>query len=114
MNVPPELHCWIYNFLVDRPQCVTVSGATSDVTILSTGTPQCCVLSSVLYTVYTNDGASQCSGVVKIKYADDLACCGLIQGGDEGDYRREISSLENWSNEQKLFINKEQNQRAHH
>ena len=37
---------------------------------------------------------------------DDLASCGVIQGGDEGDYRREISSLENWSNEQKLSINK--------
>ena len=83
-----------------------MSGATSDVTILSTGTPQGCVLSPVLYTVYTNDCASQCSGVFKIKYADDLACCGLIQGGDEGEYRREMSSIENWSNEQKLFINK--------
>ena len=82
-----EVSCWIFNFLVDRPQYVTVSGATSDVTILSTGTPQGCVLSPVLCAVYTNGCASRCSGVVKIKYADDLASCGMIQGGDEGDYR---------------------------
>ncbi|KAK1788543.1 hypothetical protein P4O66_016974 [Electrophorus voltai] len=44
---------WISNFLTDRPQSVRVGNCASSTLTLSTGAPQGCVLSPLLYSLYT-------------------------------------------------------------
>ena len=44
---------WILDFLTDRPQVVRVGSNTSATLILNTGAPQRCVLSPLLYSLFT-------------------------------------------------------------
>ncbi len=50
---------WILDFLTDRTQRVRVNGSLSAPLITSTGTPQGCVLSPLLYILYTNNCMSK-------------------------------------------------------
>ncbi|KAI3360304.1 hypothetical protein L3Q82_014611, partial [Scortum barcoo] len=52
----PSLLChWIRDFLTNRPQVVRIGDNTSSTLVLSTGTPQGCVLSPALFTLFTSD-----------------------------------------------------------
>ena len=44
-----ELALWVLDFLVGRPQQVRVNNTTSSVNVVSTGSPQGCVLSPLLF-----------------------------------------------------------------
>jgi gmma-aminobutyric acid receptor subunit gamma len=46
---------WILDFLTGRPQVVRVGSNTSATLILNTGAPQGCVLSPLLYSLFTHD-----------------------------------------------------------
>ena len=46
---------WIRDFLIGRPQVVRVGSNTSAMVILNTGAPQQCVLSPLLYFLFTQD-----------------------------------------------------------
>ena len=61
---------WILDFLAERRQVVRMGTMTSDPT-LSTGAPQGCVLSPLLYSLYTHDSVALFSSNQVIKFADD-------------------------------------------
>ena len=46
---------WILNFMRGRPQVVSVGNNISATLILNTGAPQGCVLSPLLYSLFTHD-----------------------------------------------------------
>ncbi|KAI3357837.1 hypothetical protein L3Q82_016227 [Scortum barcoo] len=46
---------WILNFLMGRPQAVRMGSTTSSTLTLNTGAPQGCVLSPLLYSLFTHD-----------------------------------------------------------
>ena len=46
---------WILDFLTGRPQVVRVGNNTSATLILNTGYPQGCMLSPLLYSLFTHD-----------------------------------------------------------
>jgi len=78
---------------------------TSDPLILNTGAPQGCVLSPLLYSLYTHDcGATHSSNLV-IKFTDDTTVIGLITKDDETAYRSEVVNLANWCQENNLTLN---------
>ena len=62
---------WLLDFLTNRMQKVKVNGSFSDVLSVSTGSPQGCVLSPLLYILYTNLCQSLHENRVFIKFADD-------------------------------------------
>lgn len=80
---------WILNFLTNRPQTVRIGCYSSSTIIVSTGSPQGCVLSPLLYSLYTYDCAPIHPSNTIIKFADDTTVVGLITGGDESKYREE-------------------------
>ncbi|KAK3573704.1 hypothetical protein QTP86_032060, partial [Hemibagrus guttatus] len=78
---------WILDFLTGRPQLVWIGNSFSSTTTLSTGAPQGCVLSPLLYTLLTHDCAAMHSSNYIVKFADDTTVVGLISKNDESAYR---------------------------
>ncbi len=62
---------WIQDFLTARPQVVKVGQFTSNSITLNIGAPQGCVLSPLLYSLYTHDCVSSHSSTSIVKFADD-------------------------------------------
>ncbi|MCI4391896.1 hypothetical protein PGIGA_G00139710 [Pangasianodon gigas] len=98
LNVPDSLCRWITDFLTDRRQFVRLEKYVSDSRIISTGSPQGCVLSPLLFSLYTNSCTSGHQSVKLLKFADDTTLIGLISDGDESAYRREMDRLVSWWN----------------
>ena len=82
----PSICDWILDFLTGRPQSVRIRNRTSASIVTNIGTPQGCVLSPILYTLFTIT-------YTILKLADDTAVIGCITGGDEAAYRREVTGL---------------------
>ena len=55
MEVNPYLIKWYGDFLIGRQQQVKVNSTLSDSLVISTGAPQGCVSSPLLFIIYTND-----------------------------------------------------------
>ena len=55
LNINPMLIRWIHNYLTCRSQYVKLNNVVSNTTLTNTGAPQGCVLSPLLFTIYTND-----------------------------------------------------------
>ncbi len=91
---------WIQDFLTARPQVVKVGQFT-----LNVGAPQGCVLSPLLYSLYTHDCVSSHSSTSIIKFADDTVVLGLINNNDEAAYLDEVERLTSWCQDNCLSLN---------
>ena len=67
LGVPQSMCLWILDFLLNRPHDVKIGDNLSSSVTLSTGTPQDCVLSPMLYSLFTHDCLS-CH--VRLKYCN--------------------------------------------
>ena len=108
-RVPTYLQLWILDYLTNRPQYVRTSTEISDTLVLNTGAPQGCVLSPVLFILYTNDMSwnSDSDKVFIEKYADidDAATVALIENDDDRKYRECIDFVTEWCNDNYLDLN---------
>ncbi|GAA6107961.1 thymidylate kinase isoform X1 [Tachysurus ichikawai] len=93
------------DFLTNRPQTVKLGPHLSPTITLSTGLPQGCVLSPLLYSLYTYDCTPTHPTNAIIKFADDTTVIGLISGDDESAYRDEVRKLEEWCSVNNLSLN---------
>ena len=91
MGVQESLCRWIHDYLRGRPQCVHVGSTMSGTVVTNIGAPQGCVLSPVLFVVYTNDHRGNEPHTCNCKYADDAALAGFITNGDDTHYRQSIA-----------------------
>uniref|UniRef100_A0A672L4P2 Reverse transcriptase domain-containing protein n=1 Tax=Sinocyclocheilus grahami TaxID=75366 RepID=A0A672L4P2_SINGR len=105
LSVPTSVCQWINSFLTDRQQLVRLGKYTSSTRTISTGAPQGCVLSPLLFSLYTNDCTSKDPSVKLLKFADDTTLIGLIQDGDESAYRQEVEQLAVWCSLNNLALN---------
>ncbi|KAK3513377.1 hypothetical protein QTP70_014205 [Hemibagrus guttatus] len=105
LSVPSSICQWITSFLTDRHQLVKLGKFTSYSRTTSTGAPQGCVLSPLLFSLYTNDCTSTDPSVKLLKFTDDTTVIGLIQDGEESAYRQEIEQLAAWCSLNNLELN---------
>ena len=82
-----------------------IDNLTSTSLTLSTGAPQGCVLSPLLCSLYTHDCVATRASNTIVKFADDTAVMGLISHGDEMAYREEVTTLEQWCQNNHLSLN---------
>ncbi len=71
LSVPTSICQWINSLLTERQQLVRLGKYTSSTRTISTGAPQGCVLSPLLFSLYTNDCTSKDPSVNLLKFADD-------------------------------------------
>ena len=69
---------WILDFLTGRLQVVRVGSNTSATLILNTGARHGCVLSPLLYSLFTHDCVARYDSNTIINFADDTTVVGLI------------------------------------
>ena len=105
LNVPEYLQLWILDYLTARPQYVHTSHGDSGCLTLNTGAPQGCVLSPVLFVLYTNDLTWNTEGVFIIKYADDTIIVALIRNDDCSEYLECIEFVSTWCADNFLNFN---------
>ncbi|KAK3519114.1 hypothetical protein QTP70_016310, partial [Hemibagrus guttatus] len=105
LSVPSSICQWITSFLTDRHQLVKLGKFMPNSRTTSTGAPRGCVLSPLLFSLYTNDCTSTDPSVKLLKFADDTTVIGLIQDGDESAYRQEIEQLAAWCSRNNLELN---------
>uniref|UniRef100_A0A8C1G2X1 Reverse transcriptase domain-containing protein n=1 Tax=Cyprinus carpio TaxID=7962 RepID=A0A8C1G2X1_CYPCA len=105
LSVPSSICQWITSFLTDRQQLVRLGKFMSNSCSTNTGAPQGCVLSPLLFSLYTNDCTSKDPFVKLLKFADDTTLIGLIQDGDESAYRQEVEQLAVWCSLNNLELN---------
>ncbi len=96
---------WIQDFLTGRPQVVEMCQFTSDSITLNIGAQQGCVLSLLLYSLYTHDCVSSYSSTSIVKFADDTVVLGLISNNDETAYLDEVERLTSWCQDNCLSLN---------
>ena len=105
LGLTPSMCNWVLDFLTHRPQTVKIHGTSSSSIILNTGSPQGCVLSPLLYTLFTHDCSAKHPGCHMVKFADDTVVVGQISHNDESSYRQEVTELVDWCGENSLCIN---------
>ncbi|KAL0199214.1 hypothetical protein M9458_007754, partial [Cirrhinus mrigala] len=107
LSVPTSICQWITNFLTDRQQLVRLGKLTSGTRTrtINTRAPQGCVLSPLLFSLYTNDCTSKDPSVKLLKFADDTTVIGLIRDGDKSAYRQEVEQLSLWCSRNNLELN---------
>ena len=105
LQVPVPTCRWITDFLTNRSQRVKLGKYISSSRSTSTGSPQGCVLSPLLFSLYTNCCISLHQSVKLLKFADDTTLVGLISREDESAYRWEIERLQSWCSCNNLELN---------
>ncbi|KAI2646125.1 putative RNA-directed DNA polymerase from transposon BS [Labeo rohita] len=94
LSVPSSICQWITSFLIGNSGRIT-----------STGAPQGCVHSPLLFSLYTNDCTSKDPSVKLLKFADDTTLIGHINDGDESAYRQGVKELADWCSHNNLELN---------
>ncbi len=89
------LIAWIVDFLSGRIQRVKAGASLSEKMITFTGSPQGCVLSPLLFILYTNSCFSIFQNRFFIKYADDTALVSLLYD-EEKEHGPVLDYFTNW------------------
>ena len=108
LDVSPSIVLCVKAFLRDRPQTVCVNSVKSNElrVILNTGAPQGCVLSPILFSIYTNEIMSNTTTLTLIKFADDMALAARLKDKQSlSSYFNFIGHLISWFDESYLKLN---------
>jgi hypothetical protein len=100
-GLDPALFNWVLDFLAG-PQVVKVG---NNISILIAWAPQGCVLSPLLYSLFTHDCVAMHASNSIITFADDTTVVGLFTNHDETAKREEVRAHGVWCQENNLTLN---------
>lgn len=99
-----QLLLLLLNFLTDRIQRVFVNGQLSQPISSNTGSPQGCVLSPLLFILYTDSCRTSQQGSHLVKFSDDTALLSLFQG-PHSSHGLALTSFVKWCDDNFLDLN---------
>ncbi len=103
-HLDDQLIMWILDFLTNRSQRVLVNNTFSDIRYTSTGSPQGCVLSPLLFILYTDDCRSTLPNCYLVKYADDTVLLSLLSGPSQ-NHGPALQEFVEWCDSSHLELN---------
>uniref|UniRef100_A0A1A8LS20 Reverse transcriptase domain-containing protein n=3 Tax=Nothobranchius TaxID=28779 RepID=A0A1A8LS20_9TELE len=103
-NLPDQLLLLILNFLTGRTQRVLVNGQISLPLMSSTGSPQGCVLSPLLFILYTDSCRVTQNNRFLVKFSDDTVLMSLLSGS-EINHGPALSDFVEWCDSNYLDLN---------
>jgi len=103
-SLDPAMTKWLTDFLIGRPQSVRINNVLSQKKMISTGSPQGCVLSPLLFILYTNDCRSHHTDRHFMKFADDTVLVSLLQD-EEVDHGPVTTDFVEWCGSHFLKLN---------
>ncbi len=103
-NLPDQLLLLLLNFLTDRKQQVLINGTMSNIVVSNTGSPQGCVLSPLLFILYTDSCRSTKEGSFLVKFSDDTALLSLLNDS-ESNHGGALTDFINWCDDNLLDLN---------
>ena len=90
-----------------------MNSVKSNELILNTGAPQGCVLSPILFSIYTNGIMSNTTTLTLIKFADGMALVARLKDEQSlSSYFNFIGHLISWFDESYLKLNVKKNKRT--
>ena len=92
-------------FITQRPQYTKLGQVKSSVIVTNTRAPQGCVMSPVLFSLYTDDCRSLFDQCTVIKYADDTVIIGKVSNDDCRDYLLQVDCFVEWCKINYLELN---------
>ena len=92
-----------------RPQAVRIGNNTSSTLTLNTGAPQGCVLSPLLFSLFTYDRVALHDTNSIIKFANDTT---VVTKNDNSAYLEEVSELALCCHDNNLYLNVKAKQRS--
>ena len=96
-GITGNTHNWITSFLSNRKQRVSVNGALSDITDVTSGVPQGSVLGPILFLLYINDINENVQSNIRL-FADDSIIYRKINSNiDHQILQTDLAELEKWS-----------------
>ena len=101
--MPDHILTLLLNFLTDRTQKVPVNGVISETLVSSTGSPQGCVLSPLLFILHTDSCRCLKEGSSIVKFLDDTAL--LTLQDTEADHGHALPDFVKWCEESFLDLN---------
>ena len=101
----PSLATWVLDFLLDIPQSVCVDGCLSDYVCIPTGSPQGCVVSPLLFILYTNNCKSDHENIFLIKCCGDTDVVSLLFEDPNDHGPVSVSDFVNWCDDYCLCPN---------
>ena len=96
---------WIKSFLSNRKQRVSVNGALSDITDVTSGVPQGSVLGPVLFLLYINYINEHIKSSIRL-FADDIIIFRNISSKTDHEIlQTDLSQLQTWSDKWQMEFN---------
>ena len=84
---------------------IRIGSNTSATLIFNTVAPQGCVLTPLLYSLFTHDCVDKHDSNTISNFADETTVVGLITDNDETSYREEVRELAVWCQDNNLSHN---------
>ena len=104
-GITSNTHNWITSFLSNRKQRVSVNGALSDITDVTSGVPQGSVLGPILFLLYINDINENIKSSIRL-FADDSIIYRKINSNiDHQILQTDLIQLEKWSDKWQMQFN---------
>ena len=104
-GITGNTHNWITYFLSNREQRVSVNGALSDITDVTSGVPQGSVLGPILFLLYINDINENVQSSIRL-FADDSIIYRKINSNiDHQILQTDLTELEKWSDKWQMQFN---------
>ena len=104
LSLDSSMCYWFLDFLLQRSQLLNERYCLQHY-YLDHWDSSGCVLSPLLYSLFTHDCVSHHSSIQFLKCVDDTTLEGLVTNSDESEYRQEVNRLVSWRDNNNLQFN---------